>query len=187
MSKSIRAFIAVEIPDDVKQEVTRITEGFMRLSEPIRWVNRQNLHLTLVFLGENPLDFIDRVKEQLTAVSEQFTRFELSLKNLGAFPNERAPRVIWVGIEDGARELCELARNTQQSLVSIGFIPEKRPFSAHLTLGRVKGPVRDIKPILSRSLASRRFPVERIVLFRSYLQPTGPTYERLAEFVLRGS
>ena len=96
--------------------------------------------------------------------------------------NERSPRVIWLGIEQGKTELTALAQRTLGELVTIGFIPEKRPFSAHLTIGRVKEPIPDARPILARPFASPAFPVSEMVLFRSFLKPTGPVYEALGRY-----
>ena len=182
--ETIRAFIAVEIPDDVRQEIGRTTAGFRRKDYPVRWVNPENLHLTLVFLGYNPAEFIAQVEYQLSKVAARTGRFELALKGLGAFPNERSARVIWVGADEGKDQLCALARSVAEEMIAIGFIPEKRPFSPHLTIGRVKAPIADIRPILGTTFAGRSFPVSEIVLVRSHLNPAGPVYERLAAFPL---
>jgi 2'-5' RNA ligase len=181
----IRSFIAVEIPDDVKDDIEVLVGHFKAAGYPIRWVNRQNLHLTLVFLGENPPEFVDRARECLERVALAAPGFAVSLKGLGVFPNERSPRVVWVGFEQGAPELTSLALRIQNELVKIGFLPEPRPFSAHLTLGRVRERMPDIKPILSRSFASRSFLLKRVLLFQSTLEPTGPVYDELAAFNLQ--
>lgn len=178
----IRAFVAVEIPDDVKDEVGRLVSHFSHQSLPVRWVSRNNLHLTLVFLGENPPEFVEKVKQQLALASAEIRAFSMSLKGLGVFPNEHSPRVIWLGIEQGRDELILLAQQTLKKLVTIGFIPEKRPFSAHLTIGRVREPIRDVRSIIGRPYASRAFPVRELVLFQSHLKPTGPVYERLGQY-----
>jgi len=181
---SVRAFVAVEIPDRVKDEVVRLVSHFSHKGYPVRWVGRNNLHLTLAFLGENPPEFIARVEERLAPVAAATARFEMSLKGVGVFPNERSPRVIWLGIEQGRAELTALAQRALKELVTIGFIPERRPFSAHLTIGRVREPLPDVRPILERPFASPPFPVSELVLFRSFLRPTGPIYEALGRYPL---
>jgi len=183
---SVRAFVAVEIPDAVKDEIIRLVSHFSHKGYPVRWVSRNNLHLTLVFLGNNPPEFIAGVKERLTGVAAATCRFDVSLKGLGVFPNERSPRVVWLGIEQGRNELTALAHDTLKGLVTIGFIPEKRPFSAHLTIGRVKEPLPDARPIIARPFASPAFPVSELVLFRSFLKPTGPVYEVLDRYPFTG-
>lgn len=180
----IRAFVAVEIPDDVKDEVGRLISHFSRQNLPVRWVGRNNLHLTLVFLGENPPEFIENVKKQFARTAAEIRAFSMSLKGLGVFPNERSARVIWLGIEQGREEVTLLAQQTLRRLVTIGFIPEKRPFSAHLTIGRVRAPIPDARSVISRPYASRAFPVTELVLFQSHLKPTGPVYERLGQYGL---
>lgn len=179
---SIRAFVAVEIPDSVKDEIARLISHFTHKGYPVRWVNRNNLHLTLVFLGENPPEFIVRAQESLARAAAATAEFEMSVKGLGVFPNERSPRVIWLGIEQGRAELTALAQRALKELVTIGFIPEKRPFSAHLTIGRVKEQLSDARSILERPFAAPAFPVSELVLLRSFLKPTGPVYERLGRY-----
>lgn len=183
-STSIRAFIAVEIPSDVKDEVCRLIAHFRQQGHPVRWVGPNGLHLTLVFLGHNPPEFIEQVKGQLAKVASETRQFDLALKGIGVFPNERSPRVIWLGAEQGTQELCNLAEAVRRALVAIGFAPEKRAFSPHLTLGRVKAPIKDVRTVLGKEYASRRFPVRQLALFQSHLKPTGPVYERLAEYKL---
>jgi RNA 2',3'-cyclic 3'-phosphodiesterase len=125
------------------------------------------------------------VKERLEQVALAAPDFAISLKNVGVFPNERSARVVWLGVDQGAPELTNLALRVQGELTKIGFLPEKRPFSAHLTIGRVRERLEDVSRILSRTYASRAFGVKRIALIRSILQPTGPIYEELAEFKLQ--
>jgi 2'-5' RNA ligase len=179
---SIRAFVAVEIPDDVKDEICRLISHFSHKGYPVHWVRRENLHLTLVFLGENPPEFTAKVKAQLARAAAETAGFALGMKGLGVFPSERSPRVIWLGVEPGKTELTALAACVLRELVTIGFIPEKRPFSAHLTIGRVKEPLPDVRSILERECVSRAFPVDEVVLFQSHLRPTGPVYERLGQY-----
>jgi 2'-5' RNA ligase len=185
IQSGIRAFIAVEIPDDVKDEVGRVIAHFSRQGFPVRWVSHDNLHLTLVFLGENPPEFVEKAKSQLVLAAAETRAFSMSLKGLGVFPNERSPRVVWLGIEQGRDELILLAQQTLKELVTIGFIPEKRPFSAHLTIGRVRAPIHDVRAVLDRPYASRAFPVKELTLFQSHLRPTGPVYERLGQYEFR--
>jgi RNA 2',3'-cyclic 3'-phosphodiesterase len=182
--ESVRAFIAVETPESVKDEIGRLVSHFSHQGYPVRWVGRNNLHLTLVFLGSSPPEFIARVKERLARVAAATARFEMSVKGLGVFPNERLPRVIWLGIEQGKAELTALAQHTLKKLVAVGFIPEKRPFSAHLTIGRVREPLSDARAILERPFAVPAFPVSELVLFQSFLRPTGPVHEPLGRYPL---
>ena len=182
--EQLRSFVAVEIPEDVKDEIARLTARLARAGYPVRWVNRSNLHLTLVFLGENPPEFISRVKDVLPKVAARVACFQWSLKNLGVFPNLRAPRVVWLGVDQGRSELTGLAGAVQQELVTIGLVPEARPFSAHLTIGRTRGPLPEASKLVEMPYASRSFSADRFILFRSQLRPTGPVYEALAEYPL---
>jgi len=185
MKRTVRTFIAVEIDAALRQRVVELIAALAAARAEVKWVEPDNLHLTLVFLGENPFEFIENAKAQLAQTAAQTPAFSTSLKSVGVFPNEHSPRVIWLGIEQGRDELVLLAQQTLRRLVTIGFIPEKRPFSAHLTIGRVRAPITNVRTVLDRPYASRAFPVNELMLFQSHLKPTGPVYERLGQYELR--
>ena len=180
----IRAFIAIELPADVREEVSRLSARWRRAPGSVRWVAPANLHLTLVFLGENPSEFMTRVKEVLPCAASQVTAFTWSLQDVGAFPNPRAPRVIWLGISRGAAEMKGLATAIQQQLATVGYMPGSRAFSPHLTIGRVRGPFADADRLLATRYTSRPLSADRFILFQSFLRPGGPVYAPLATYSL---
>ncbi len=154
----------------------------------IRWVAAGNIHLTLKFLGDTDPADLSRLGDPLQRIAASCQPVELSVGGLGSFPNNRQPRVIWVGIEIPP-ELVALQRSIETAAEKIGCPREERPFSPHLTLGRVqKSASREEINIISNALNAvmvgelGRFKAEGFTLFRSDLRPGGPIYTPLAHF-----
>ncbi len=188
----IRAFIAINIPDDSR---AALSEGQSRLKRAhtggkVSWTKIENVHLTLRFLGYVEEPAIDKIRAALESVATQCGTFDLPVRGAGGFPDELRPRVLWVGCDDGAGKLKALVQAVQAALQPLGFEPERRDFSAHLTLGRVKLPHPDTA--LTRALDSIKnddfgaMRVEAIHLFQSQLHPEGSIYTKLSSHVLRG-
>jgi 2'-5' RNA ligase len=178
----IRTFVAVDVPKEIKMELDGLIAGFREAAPDIRWVKAANLHLTLRFLGEIPKDTITGLAAELQKNLTGFGPFEITLAGIGAFPNLRKARVIWVGSGQGAEHLARLAPLVETSCRNCGFGPADKPFSSHLTVGRVKFPKgheRLISLIDSMDFESPLFPVEEVVIFKSDLLPAGPRYTRL--------
>jgi 2'-5' RNA ligase len=159
--------------------------------EPIRWVRRETLHLTLRFLGETPQSTLDRVQHAAQERSGSWHAFALDIRGVGCFPDARRPRVIWAGAYDASGALQAVAGDLELLARSFGYPAEERPFSAHLTVGRAKdrlSPVglRRLTDWIQRSDSESfgTFPVESIDLLKSDLRPSGPVYTRVATFLL---
>ncbi len=191
----IRAFIAIELPQGVREALARLSRDLRSAAgtRAVRWVPAENVHLTLRFLGEVPEKMVPDIGSMLDRVSGVTAPFEMAIGGLGCFPNERRPRVVWVGVEEGSGALEGLARRVEAGVVELGFKPEARPFRPHLTLGRVRrgAAPRDLKS-LTRALErvdAESLPVahiEAIHLFKSELRPDGAHYTRLVSALLRG-
>lgn len=190
----LRAFIAVEIPAEIQQKISRET-GHLRkeIDSLVRWVPPQNMHLTLKFLGDVSPSSIEFIKQILRNEAENVTCFDIHLAGLGAFPNTKRPRVLYVGIHAPAA-LDTLARGIEFSSRRLGYEPEKRPFSAHLTLGRVRQTVNATEQQLIRRtvegtqvdlLGTAR--VDSVHLYRSDLNPGGSVYTRLYSAPLKNN
>ncbi len=188
---AIRAFIAIELPRDMQ---TRLVELLHTLKQQIpsgvRWVPGGNIHLTLKFLGESSPNNIAILSKSLPALTSRYQSFDFHIEQLGAFPNLRRPRVIWVGVR-APTVLCDLQRSIERETQHLGYTPEERSFSPHLTLGRVNQnvtpeEVHQISTALSQQTVGDlgRVSVERIVLFRSELLPSGARYTPLANATL---
>ncbi|MHB9025682.1 MAG: RNA 2',3'-cyclic phosphodiesterase [Armatimonadota bacterium] len=188
----IRAFIATHIDPAVLSRLAALQEEWRATGAPVSWVRPEGMHLTLKFLGEVPEERIPAVAEVLHAVARRHAPFALTLAGAGGFPNLRRPRVLWVGVTDGAVELGELARELAEGLAALGFPREQRPFSPHLTLGRVKAPAgldalrRRVEAHADDLFGTTR--VAGIALFRSELSPQGARYTvlRTASFTPAG-
>jgi 2'-5' RNA ligase len=183
----MRLFVGIELPDDVKLAAgaaaadlrARLESKAPRVA--LRWVDPANLHVTLWFLGE--LDDA-RASDVAAALNELFpvNAFELGFAGAGMFPSSGAPRALWLGIRSGAGELVALYAHTGSRLVRLGFVPEKRPYSAHLTIARFKSVRRTDVPVVRRvaadaSVAIPGTIISAVTLFRSHLSPKGSRYE----------
>lgn len=142
------------------------------------------MHLTLAFLGEVADDLPGRLRAPLAATGARHSAFDVRLGGLGAFPGPGRARVVWVGMEAGAAELRVLQKDVVGALVPAGYVPERRPFSPHLTLARLRTPA-DAGAAVGQRFSGRGFRVERFVLFRSVLRPDGPEYTELESFALK--
>ena len=138
----IRAFIAIELSDDVRAAIGEVQERLKRahLGVNISWVKTGNIHLTLQFLGYVPEEKIAGISVSLGQVCASNAAFDVPVSGVGAFPDANRPRVLWVGCRDADVRLKTLARAAQEAMQGFGFEPEHREFAAHLTLGRIKYP-----------------------------------------------
>jgi 2'-5' RNA ligase len=179
----MRSFVAVDIGDAERKAVAELQRGLKHRAEGVRWVRPDRMHLTLAFLGEVSEDFIESARPKLAEAVQGVPAFDARLGGVGAFSSPRKARVVWVGMSEGRDELCSLQKRVVAGLKQVGFQPEQRPFSPHLTLGRLRVPA-DVSQICGQECRGRGFRVDRVILFQSVLKPEGPEYFRLAEFEL---
>lgn len=185
----IRAFIAAELAEPLREEVAAFQSELKRSGADIKWVETGNLHLTLKFLGNIPESQISSLTEALKQSCAGLPAFTLTLAGIGAFPKTTAPRVVWIGIAEGKEPLADLARRVEQACSGLGFRPEERPLSAHLTIGRTRstqGITRLVKKLqVAEFRGGTPTRISRVALFQSELGPHGPVYTPLAEIPLR--
>jgi 2'-5' RNA ligase len=188
----IRAFIAIELPEAVRTEITHIQDQIKVKSKiHIRWVKPSNIHLTLKFLGDINSNQVEDIIKAIGDASPGFGSFRLGINGLGVFPNTNRVQVIWVGLSGNLDKLGKLQRNIDIALGRLGFPAEKRPFSPHLTLGRMSDHAKPVERqstgrlIASMDFRSRLdFPVTSVYLIKSQLTREGPIYSRLGSGVL---
>jgi len=181
----IRAFIAVELPKEIHENLKKLQNDMKNSLPDVRWVKYGNVHLTLKFLGDTNVSKIDAISKALQDIAGSFSPFALSLAGIGAFPNSRKPSVVWTGIEKGADEVSRLVDMVELAMEKFGFPREKRPFKPHLTIGRV----REINhpSVMTKTLENPsvgdvgEFTVDRISLIKSQLDPAGSIYTMLFE------
>ena len=173
----MRAFVAVEIQDDtILDAIAKIQSEFKIKATA---VNKKNMHFTLLFLGEVSEETISSIKEALGTIS--FKKFEVEFTHVGAFPNSRSPRVIWIGVDDkSSRQLVDLALQVEKKLAPLGFRPDK-PFRPHLTIFRVKNRIDDISGTIERfkKVDLGKYTMTELKLKQSVLTPSGPVYSDL--------
>ncbi len=183
----IRAFIAIELTDEIHQQLDEIIARFKKQlpQAPVRWVPAKNIHLTLKFLGEVSVAGLEMLTSQLQKEVAAHHPFEISVGGSGAFPNPRRARVLWVGVEAPA-ELAAVQSSIESAMERLGYPREDRLFSPHLTLGRVSrnASAQDLRSI-NQAVETTKVSflgavrVRQVHLFRSDLQPTGAVYTRI--------
>jgi 2'-5' RNA ligase len=185
----VRLFVAVGLPPGHRASLAGVCERGRRGG--VRWVGPENVHLTLKFLGDVDEALLADLKAALAAVAAAAEPFALSLKAGGCFPNARAPRVIWIGLAEGAEEAVALAAAVERALEPLGFAREKRPFRPHLTIGRVKDVQAGAPTAANKIERLKEYDVppataEAVALIKSTLTPEGSIYEEIGRFRLGG-
>lgn len=184
MANLIRAFVAVDTATEVKAEVAYLLNQLKeKFPFAVKWVQPEQMHITLAFLGEVSPDFIEKAKSQLRDVGKAFAPFSCRLEGLGAFPSFKRARVFWVGMKQGDEALKCLQKVVEEVLRPIGYRPEKRPFIPHLTIGRLREE-RVAEVLKEVSFQSSFYEIAEVILFESVLRPAGPLYTPLERFPL---
>jgi RNA 2',3'-cyclic 3'-phosphodiesterase len=179
----MRLFTAIDLSSDILLRLERLLSA-LRPEALIKWSPLDNLHITTKFIGEWPEARVPELNQALRTVIRR-QPFEVELKGMGWFPNERSPRVLWLGVESQG-ELKALAGETEQCLCQLGIAEEDRPFSPHLTLARIKGPVplsnlrRKVQDMQPAEMG--KFHVARFSLFRSRPGTNASIYEKLSNY-----
>jgi|DewCreStandDraft_4_1066084.scaffolds.fasta_scaffold47982_3 2'-5' RNA ligase len=177
----LRTFIAILLDEAVRRRLVSLQDGMMSLAPDVKWVAPENLHVTMLFLGEvDALEVVDICRE-VREVCSRRSPIELTLSGVGCFPNERRPKVIWAGIEQGREALVELHHAIEEPLLKLGaYRREEREFTPHVTLGRAKGGELSLSFRQHLKQASTwqggRMEVEAVHVMSSELTPDGPIY-----------
>ncbi|HBA83959.1 MAG TPA: RNA 2',3'-cyclic phosphodiesterase [Verrucomicrobia bacterium] len=186
----LRAFIAIEISESSRDAAARLQEQWKKTGAHVGWVAPANLHLTLVFLGETFQARVGELAFVMDAVCSDVSPFSYELGGTGFFGSPRAPRVLWMGVQDVEGRMQLLQQRLAESVQALGFKLEKRPFSPHLTLGRVRSGRRSDE--LTSAIASDnntpfgKVGVRRVLLMKSHLEHQGVHYSMLHESELKG-
>jgi RNA 2',3'-cyclic 3'-phosphodiesterase len=183
-AKPLRLFVAFEVPPAVRDAAETAVAPWRERFPRAKWVPKQNQHVTLKFLGGTWPRLAPWVHQTIASVAEAHGPVPTRVLGLGAFPNTRRARVLWVGLEDAEARLVRIAAALDDAL-SREFRPEKRGFTPHLTVARFDPQVA-LDGLEDVELVSDPFDVDRIVLFRSHLRRPAPVYEPLATYPLGG-
>ena len=186
----IRSFLAIELPKPILGKIEEV-QGDLRLTHAdVRWVSPERIHLTLKFFGNIEESRIDSISKSIEEPIQNTLPFSVKVQGIGAFPYLKNPRVIWMGLVNGGEVLISLQKQIDTRLEKIGFQPEDRPFHPHLTLGRMKSS-RGKDELVGRMEKHKEeefgdLQVEKVILFKSDLRPSGPIYTLLKEMKLGG-
>ena len=184
----IRCFIAIELPDAIIKNIADYISALKQVSNKVRWVRAESIHLTLKFLGEIDKTRLEAVQAVLPGISNLTGSFDLSLAGSGAFPGKKNPRVFWLGISaEENSPLLLIQRWLEEELKSAGFKKEDRRFSPHLTLGRVKfsSNFSAVFEFMEKNpFPPTAFTVNHVSLIQSRLKPQGAEYTRLSMYPL---
>lgn len=179
----MRLFIAINFPQSLRERMVEATRPLREQRFPVRWVDPEQLHLTLKFLGDVKRDRLDDVVGVMDEVGSDFRPFEVGFERVGAFPSLRSPRVIWLGVE-ATMEMRAVKHDLEHGLVDMGFERETRAFQPHVTLARADqdadaGDFRKLESLSRQVEMDETHRVARIDLVRSHLRSSGAEYERV--------
>ncbi len=177
-AKPLRLFVAVDVPETVKDALTASIEAVRGDVPGARWTRPEGWHVTLKFLGATWPRLVPDVEAAVRDAAAATRAFDTRLTSVGAFPSANRARVLWAGLQDPDGRFGEVVRHLDDRLRDM-VTPEKRAFMPHLTLARIDPPARLDPAVLALEVASERFTVDRLILYRSHLSPRGATYEAL--------
>jgi 2'-5' RNA ligase len=184
----IRSFLAIELPKPVLRKIEEVQGDLRSAHAEVRWVVPEKIHLTLKFFGNIEESRIDLIFKSIEEPMRDTLPFSVRVRGAGAFPSLKNPRVIWMGLADGKEKLISLQKQVEDQLERIGFEPEDRPFQPHLTLGRMRSSrgkeelVKKMERYTEEEFGD--FRVEKVVLFKSDLRPSGPIYTPVRDMKL---
>jgi 2'-5' RNA ligase len=195
----MRLFIALDIDDSIRERITRFVDGVQTFSPDARWIKPESLHVTLKFIGEQPDDAVEKIKQALADISAATS--EIKFQGYGFFPTQKSARVFWIGMESGP-QLAQLAAAIDERMAKLGIQKEDRAFSPHLTLARAAGGSGSPRwrkgdglnrafSYLQEKLSALPIPEfgtmtpREFFLYQSQLSPKGSRYAKLARFALQ--
>ena len=179
-----RTFIAVDISPEVRARAATLIQRYRACRTKVSWADPDNLHLTLKFLGDTPDTKIPDVCQAVARAATGTPPFQTSFDCVGAFPNLERPRVIWFGVAEGVEILRSLQARIEDELYAIGFRRERRRYTPHLTIGRVREGGAAQRALADELAAATHFPparanVQQVLSMASFLDPEGATYQVL--------
>ncbi|MCF8069161.1 MAG: RNA 2',3'-cyclic phosphodiesterase [Desulfobacterales bacterium] len=185
---TIRTFIAIEISEQARTTVCGIQNDLKSRGFKAKWIQPENIHLTLKFLGDISPEKVEDITAAMISAAETYLPVQLFVKGVGVFPNVKRPRIIWSGVTGDLDSLTGLQKSLDKKFETLGFASEKRPFKGHLTIARTKHQLDSKKMVDAieafRGKSSEPFLADRIILFQSELNNTGAVYTPLKSVTL---
>ncbi len=188
---TIRTFIAVPVAERIRNNLARVVQRLAAAGTGYNWVEAENFHVTLNFVGDVPSREVATLCREIKQVAETHAAFDLVLQGVGGFPNTDYPKTLWVGVEQGSEALTTLYRDLAPVVERWATRRDRQSYTPHLTLGRLQRNGRT-NPVLSeeihrlRSHDAGNCHVDRVIVFSSFLEKSGPTYTPMATIKLIG-
>lgn len=185
---TLRTFVALPLDSHIVTSLHALHQQLKSLPVDVKWVNPQSIHVTIKFLGHVEEAHLESIYEAIQQGISRIKPWRVGVKHMGTFPGMRNPRVVWVGLDDPTGAIMTVQNQVEAELVKVGFEKERRAFTPHLTVGRVRSPKgkKDLVSFLvdEREREFGEMHIDRVVLYRSDLKPTGAVYTALKEFLL---
>jgi len=181
--KVIRTFIAVPVPEPLFNLRKKLKATISEKTGKIRWLRKEQIHLTLKFLGDTTEDSINDVRRIMQSIADEFKPFNISIQKTGCFPKVERPRVMWIGVSGKLEKLNQLVEKIQKKLNPLGFPKNEKKYHPHITIARAKYPQKktpDISTFLNTSFDPIPFPIKKVQFISSELFPNGPVYTILS-------
>ncbi|WP_066636580.1 RNA 2',3'-cyclic phosphodiesterase [Desulfolucanica intricata] len=188
--ENLRLFWAVNLPVDIKAKLVDLQRQLTKVRADVKWVEEENFHLTVKFLGNVEPVKVPAIFEQVKKEVAGVGAISLEIQNLGVFPQQGMPRVLWVGLQGEKDKLIAMHNHVQKALITLGFAPEGKPFSPHLTLGRIRSPrktqklLEEITCLNNQNRVIGNVLVKTLDLMESELTRQGPVYSILGSIKL---
>jgi 2'-5' RNA ligase len=173
----VRAFFGLPVPEPQREELARFVAACAQAAPQFRWTPKENLHLTVRFIGSVERALVDAIAESLA--QRTFAAFDMELGDIDTFGRGRVARVVWIGLRAGTEEATALAAQVEEECVRAGIPPESRPYQAHLTLARARSRDGARLPDLPAMPAVKAWRADELVLYSSRLARTGAVYEAI--------
>ncbi len=180
----MRTFLALELPEDIKTEVFRKIGQYREIAPTgIKWVPKENLHVTLQFIGDTKKEDLPEITEFLGCSFSKIPKMKFMQPKLEIVPGGN-PRIIWISFSTECKQIFGFSKNLKKKLVEMGYQLDSKPLRFHTTLGRIKKRLPEIliKQILTAELKFKSFLVEEATLYQSFLRPQGPVYEDIVNY-----
>ena len=191
--KTIRSFLAInldlEVVCAIADEQIKLKEAAQQSGAEIKWIPPQNMHVTIRFLGQVTEPMVQAIKDNIEPVTRGFAPFELTAANLGFFPDEENPKIVWIGVDDPGKELSSLYSKVAKTIEEAGFKSDNTPFKSHITIGRVKNAPPNMASELVQQFKQLSFGVSKIsdlICYQSDLKQTGADYHKIWRLPLLG-
>ncbi len=182
----MRTFLALELPVEIKNQISDITKEFRAFHpQGIKWVEQENIHITLQFIGETKTQDITEISEFLKEEFSRISRIKFFSPSLQIVPG-RNPRIIWIHLETENKDIYRFSKNIKSYLQKLGYSLDKKPLRFHITLGRIKKRLPDffIQTVLTKEIPFSEIAVSEACFYQSFLRPEGPRYSKIGKYKL---